>query len=93
MRIGAVAEPDKEPSVPGRVQVPMAGVSYVAAPPLRRRRGVLRALMPSQLDDLHARGVPLAGPGASEAGIYGRFGYGPATPGSSWRLAHGAHAG
>jgi predicted acetyltransferase len=61
--------------------------------PLNRRRGVLRALMRSQLDDLHARGVPLAGLGASEAGIYGRFGYGPATWDSSWRLARGAARG
>ena len=79
-----------ELTVPGLVQVPMAGVSYVAVQPLRRRRGVLRALMRTQLDDLHARGIPLAGLGASEAGIYGRFGYGPATWDSSWRLARGA---
>jgi predicted acetyltransferase len=73
--------------------MPMAGVSYVAVHPLRRRRGVLRALMRAQLDDLHARGIPLAGLGASEAGIYGRFGYGPATWASSWRLARGAARG
>lgn len=82
-----------ELTVPGQVQVPMAGVSYVAVHPLRRRRGILRALMRRQLDDLHARGVPLAGLGASEAGIYGRFGYGPATWDSSWRLARGATPG
>ena len=82
-----------ELTVPGQEQVPMAGVSYVAVHPLRRRRGVLRALMRSQLDDLHARGIPLAGLGASEAGIYGRFGYGPATWDSSWRLARGAASG
>ncbi len=79
-----------ELTVPGPVRVPLAGVSYVAVHPLRRRRGVLRALMRYQLDDLHARGVPVAGLGASEAGIYGRFGYGPATWDSSWRLARGA---
>jgi len=49
--------------------------------------------MRCQLDDLHARGVPLAGLGASEAGIYGRFGYGAATWDSSWRLARGAARG
>lgn len=79
-----------ELTVPGQVQLPMAGVSYVAVHPLRRRRGIMRALMRSQLDDLYARGVPVAGLGASEAGIYGRFGYGPATWDSSWRLARGA---
>ncbi|MBO0805082.1 MAG: GNAT family N-acetyltransferase [Nocardiopsaceae bacterium] len=82
-----------ELTVPGQQRVPMAGVSYVAVHPLRRRRGVLRSLMRAQLDDLHARGVPLAGLGASEAGIYGRFGYGPATWDSSWRLPRGAARG
>lgn len=79
-----------ELTVPGQVQLPMAGVSWVSVHPLHRRQGILRALMRSQLDDLHVRGVPLAGLGASEAGIYGRFGYGPATWDSSWRLSRGA---
>lgn len=82
-----------ELTVPGQVLVPMAGVSYVAVHPLHRRRGVMRALMRYQLDDLHARGVPVAALGASEAGIYGRFGYGPATWDSSWRLPRGAARG
>ena len=82
-----------ELTVPGQVQLPMAGVSYVAVHPLRRRQGIMRALMRSQLDDLHTRGFPVAGLGASEAGIYGRFGYGPATWDSSWRLARGAARG
>jgi predicted acetyltransferase len=82
-----------ELTVPGHAQMPMAGISYVAVHPLRRRRGIMRALMHYQLDDLHARGVPVAGLGASEAGIYGRFGYGPATWDSSWRLARGAARG
>jgi predicted acetyltransferase len=90
---GTVMSFAMELTVPGQVQVPMAGVSYVAVHPLLRRRGVLRALMRSQLDDLHARGVPLAGLEASEAGIYGRFGYGPATWDSSWRLARGGARG
>ena len=79
-----------ELTVPGEVQVPMAGVSYVAVHPLHRRRGIMRALMRHQIDDLRSQNVPLAGLGASEAGIYGRFGYGPATWESSWRLARGA---
>jgi predicted acetyltransferase len=100
--IGAFAEGDLtgtamsfalELTVPGPVQLPMAGVSYVAVHPLHRRRGIMRALMRAQLDDLHARGVPVAGLGASEAGIYGQFGYGPATWDSSWRLARGAARG
>jgi predicted acetyltransferase len=90
---GTVMSFAMELTVPGQRQVPMAGVSYVGVHPLRRRRGVLRALMRCQLDDLHARGVPLAGLSASEATIYGRFGYGPASWHSSWRLARGATRG
>jgi predicted acetyltransferase len=43
------------------------------------RRGLLTALMRAQLDDVAARGEPLAALHATEARIYGRFGYGVAT--------------
>jgi predicted acetyltransferase len=62
-----------ELTVPGLICVPMAGVSYVAVHPLFRRRGVLRALMRHQADELARRGFSLAGLGASEAEIYGRL--------------------
>jgi predicted acetyltransferase len=88
--VGTAMSFSMELTVPGQVQLPMAGVSYVAVHPLRRRQGIMRALMRHQLDELHARDIPLAGLGASQAGIYGRFGYGPATWDSSWRLARGA---
>jgi predicted acetyltransferase len=61
----------------GSLAVP--GVSWVSVSPTHRRRGVLRALMDRQLRDLAAEGVPAAILTASEGGIYGRFGYGPAT--------------
>src|SRR5207249_8244467 len=41
--------------------------------------GLLTAMMRRQLDDMHERGEPLAALYASEAPIYGRFGYGLAT--------------
>jgi predicted acetyltransferase len=47
--------------------------------PTHRRRGVLRAMMRAQLDDIHARGEPIAALWASEESIYGRFGYGMAS--------------
>ncbi|MGZ6779655.1 MAG: enhanced intracellular survival protein Eis [Mycobacterium sp.] len=64
-------------TVPGGGVLPMAGVSWVAVAPTHRRRGVLTAI----LAELHSRmgGYPIAGLEASEAGIYGRFGYGAAT--------------
>ena len=79
-----------ERTVRGQAQLPMAGISYVAVHPLRRRRGDHVGADAYQLDDLHARNVPVAGLGASEARIYGRFGYRHETWDSSWRLARGA---
>ncbi|HXG77096.1 MAG TPA: GNAT family N-acetyltransferase [Gaiellaceae bacterium] len=65
-------------TVPGAV-VPTAGVTVVGTYPTHRRRGVLRALMRAQLDDVHERGEAVAALWASEETIYGRFGYGMAS--------------
>ena len=69
-------------TVPGG-ELPAGGVTWVAVLPSHRRRGVLTAMMRKQLDDLHERGEPLAILWASEAAIYGRFGYGIAAPETS----------
>ena len=66
-------------TVPGGSQVPVAGVTMVGVLPTHRRRGVLHAMMATQLDDVVERGEPIAVLTASEASIYGRFGYGVAT--------------
>jgi predicted acetyltransferase len=66
-------------TVPGGASVPVAGVTAVAVLPTHRRRGVLRQMMGFQLDDVAARGEAIAVLTASEAQIYGRFGYGQAT--------------
>ncbi|MEY2432044.1 MAG: hypothetical protein QOC92_1769 [Acidimicrobiaceae bacterium] len=66
-------------TVPGGNTVPMAGVTWVACLPSHRRRGILRKMMKFQLDDVARRGEAIAGLTASEAVIYGRFGYGVAT--------------
>jgi predicted acetyltransferase len=65
-------------TVPGG-SLPCAGVTIVGVYPTHRRRGVLREMMRAQLDDVHARGEPIAALWASEETIYGRFGYGPAS--------------
>lgn len=65
-------------SVPGG-ELPAAGVTEVGVSPAYRRRGVLTALMRRQLDDVRAWGEPLAVLQATEAVIYGRYGYGLAT--------------
>jgi predicted acetyltransferase len=67
-----------ELTVPGS-QLPAAGVTYVGVRPTHRRRGLLSAMMRSQLADVHQRGEPIAVLWASEAAIYGRFGYGVAS--------------
>ena len=69
-------------SVPGQEMLPAAGVTFVAVLPTHRRRGVLRSLMLRQLADVRDRGELLAILWASEAVIYGRYGYGRA----SWQL-------
>jgi predicted acetyltransferase len=60
--------------VPGALAA-VAGVSLVAVLPSHRRRGILTSLMRHQLDDLHERGEAVAALYASEARIYGRYGY------------------
>lgn len=65
-------------AVPGG-NLPTGGVTLVGVKPSHRRRGLLRAMMRQQLDDIHQRGEPIATLWASEAGIYGRFGYGLAS--------------
>jgi predicted acetyltransferase len=54
-------------------------VTAVGVLPSHRRRGVLTAMMRHQLADARARGEFLSVLLASEAVIYRRFGYGPAT--------------
>jgi predicted acetyltransferase len=68
-----------ELTVPGGALVPVAGVTAVGVLPSHRRRGILTSLMRRQLDDVAARGECMAVLLASEAVIYRRFGYGPAT--------------
>jgi predicted acetyltransferase len=66
-------------SVPGGALVPTAGITVVGVLPTHRRRGVLTSLMKEQLEDCRARGDVAAYLWASEATIYGRFGYGLAS--------------
>lgn len=72
-------------SFPFRLTVPggeleAGGVTWVGVLPSHRRQGVLTQLMRHQLEDLRQRGEPLAILWASEASIYGRFGYGISAP-------------
>ena len=66
-------------TVPGGATVPMGGVTWVSVAATHRRQGILRRLLGSIHADIDERGEPVAGLGAPEGGIYGRFGYGVAT--------------
>ncbi|GAA2389967.1 GNAT family N-acetyltransferase [Streptomyces glaucosporus] len=72
-------------TVPGGV-LPVAGIASVGVAPTHRRRGILTSMMRAQLTDLHEqRREAIAALRPSEAGIYGRYGYGPATVGNRMR--------
>jgi predicted acetyltransferase len=77
--VGFSASYEFELSVPGGASVPTAGVTWVAVLPTHRRGGFLRKAMEQLHRDALEHGEPLAALFASEAPIYGRFGYGLAT--------------
>jgi predicted acetyltransferase len=67
-----------------------AGVTIVGVHPTHRRRGLLRRMMTTQLNDVRERGEPIAALWASEDTIYGRYGYGPASQCVDMRLPRGS---
>ncbi|MFJ2740827.1 GNAT family N-acetyltransferase [Streptomyces sp. NPDC087440] len=77
--VGTAAAYSFELTLPGQARVPVAGVTSVGVLPSHRRQGVLSAMMRQQLTEVRDRGEFLSVLLASEAPIYGRFGYGPAT--------------
>ncbi|MFC7219251.1 GNAT family N-acetyltransferase [Streptomyces polyrhachis] len=77
--IGTTGAYSFELTLPGGTVIPVTGVTAVGVLPSHRRRGVVSALMRHQLAGLRERGEVLSVLLASEATIYGRFGYGPAT--------------
>lgn len=65
-------------SVPGGRSVDGWAVSSVTVSPTHRRRGIARALMEAELATAKRAGAAIAMLTATEATIYGRFGYAPA---------------
>ncbi|MFI1286671.1 GNAT family N-acetyltransferase [Streptomyces sp. NPDC020858] len=80
--VGFMAAHDFRLSVPG-ADLPCPGLTFVSVAPTHRRRGVLTGMMTDMLRRAAAAGSPLAALWASEAAIYGRFGYGSATTGAT----------
>ena len=89
--VGVTAALPFELTLPGGA-ARAAGVTAVGVLPSHRRRGILRELMRRQLEDVRSRGEPLAILWASEAPIYGRYGYGIAIPETSIDAERGAFA-
>ena len=63
----------------GHELLPLRMITDVTTSPTHRRRGLLKRLIEDDLADAVAQGVPVAALTASEATIYGRWGFGPAT--------------
>jgi predicted acetyltransferase len=63
----------------GRELLPLRMVTDVTTSATHRRRGLLRRMIEDDLADAVAQGVPMAALTASEATIYGRWGFGAAT--------------
>ena len=73
--VATVASWVDELSVPGG-RLDSWAVSSVTVSPTHRRRGVARALLEGELRTAAAAGVPIVGLTASEATLYGRYGFG-----------------
>lgn len=63
----------------GHELLPLRMITDVTTSPAHRRRGLVRRLMETNLADAAASGIPVAALTASEATIYGRWGFGAAT--------------
>jgi predicted acetyltransferase len=77
--VGGNASIPAELTVVGGARIPACGINAVGVAPGETRRGISTALMRRQLDDARERGEPVAVLHASEAAIYGRYGFGIAT--------------
>lgn len=62
----------------GLEMLPLRMITDVTTSPAHRRRGLVRRMMETSLADAVAHGIPVAALTASEATIYGRWGFGAA---------------
>jgi predicted acetyltransferase len=84
--VGTVASWVTELTMPGGRSIPMWAVSGVTVAPTHRRKGIARAMLEGELRTAAAAGVAIAGLTVSEATIYGRFGFSPATFATNWSI-------
>src|SRR3954451_19728741 len=74
--VGTAASFDLQIGMPGGGSLPCAGLTVVTVRPTHRRRGILNQMMAAYLADARDRKYAVAGLWASEAVIYGRYGFG-----------------
>jgi predicted acetyltransferase len=91
MRVGTAGAYTFRLTVPGG-EVGASGITGVGVRPDYRRRGVMRQMMAWMLEDALRRGEPVAILTASEAAIYQRFGFGPASTTTSFTIDPGLAA-
>jgi predicted acetyltransferase len=77
---------DQELTMVGGEAVVANAVTGVTVTATHRRRGLLSGLMAADLADAKERGDAVATLIAAEYPIYGRFGFGPATTFTTWRV-------
>ena len=75
-----------EMTVPGGATLPSAAVAAVTVLPTHRRQGILTSLVAAEHAAIRERDEAVGLLYASEATIYGRFGYGPACRVATWTL-------
>jgi predicted acetyltransferase len=73
--------------VPGGALIPAAGLTLITVQPTHRRRGLLSRMIEMHFEDADQRGEVVSMLWASEASIYGRFGYGMAVGGRDLTIA------
>jgi predicted acetyltransferase len=73
-------------ALPGGRGIPMWAISGVTVAPTHRRKGIARAMLEGELRTAAGAGVAIAGLTVSEATIYGRFGFSPATYATEWSI-------
>jgi len=77
--VGTITGHSFDFTLPGSSTAPLAGLTLVSVIPTHRRRGILTNLMKRFDRDCRERGEAFSGLFASEAAIYGRFGFAAAT--------------
>jgi predicted acetyltransferase len=84
--VGTFRSMDRELTVPGGAVLVADAITNVTVAGTHRRRGLLTRMMTQDLAAAAGRGDSLAILVSAEYRIYGRFGFGPATPHQGYRI-------